>query len=140
MTLHLHDRKEGVTVLLEAEQLDEHKFRLQENHLFDRRLVRGTEIEVNPVDGENYEFLSVCKVSDLITRRFILSTEYSESDYLFLGSELEKYGGFWQLDLDRFLTINIPRDLPFDLDQVMSELNIDLQEDVDHQGLGSLPT
>jgi hypothetical protein len=53
---------------------------------------------------------------------------------------LEKYGGFWQLDLDRFLTINIPRDLPFDLDQVMSELNIDLQEDVDHQGLGSLPT
>jgi hypothetical protein len=102
--------------------------------------VRGTEIEVNPVDGENYEFLSVCKVSDLITRRFILSTEYSESDYLFLGSELEKYGGFWQLDLDRFLTINIPRDLPFDLDQVMSELNIDLQEDVDHQGLGSLPT
>jgi hypothetical protein len=137
MVLQLHDRTEGVTVPLEVERLEDHKFRLVDNHLFDRRLTRGTEIEVRSMADGTYELVSVLKASELITRRFILSPKQTERDYLFLGAELEKRGGFWQLDFNRFLTINIPHEFPYDLDQVMADLNMVLQVDVEAHGTGS---
>jgi len=137
MVLQLHDRIEGITVPLEVEQLDEQTFRLLDNHIYERHLTRGTEIRVQPMVDGTYELVSVSKSSEFVSRRFRLSSKYTESDYRVLGDELEKCGGYWQVDFNCFLTVNIPRDLPYDVDKVMATLDLQLWEDVDDHGSGT---
>ena len=101
---------------------------LMDNYLFTCFLTRGTEIKALYQQDGSYEFVAVTKPSELNTRRFFLSPKYSESDYRMLGNELVKHGGYWQVDFGGFLTINIPKDLPYDVDAVMSDLGIQLAE------------
>jgi hypothetical protein len=129
MDLRLYDRKKGCTTTLEVQQLGEDHFRLLDNDVFNHQLTLGTEIKAKPVGDGTHELIAVTKASELITRWFVLSPKYTESDYRVLGDELVKHGGFWQVDFSSFLTINIPHDFPYDMDRVMADLNIQLWED-----------
>lgn len=128
MLIHIFNRKEGVTTQVEVEHVADAEFRLLENDIFDPRLTRGVTIKAKRLEDSSYEVVSVQDASVFLTRRFILSPIYSESDYRVLGDELVKHGGFWQVDLGHYLTINVPRDFPHDVDRVMADLGIHLTE------------
>lgn len=129
MDLRLYDRKEGCITTLEVEQLGDDHFRLLSNGVFNRQLTLGTEIKVKPFGDGTHELIAVTKASELITRWFVLSPKYTESDYRVLGDELVKHGGSWELFFNQFLTINLPKDFPYDVDRVMADLDMQLWED-----------
>lgn len=131
MDIRLHVRKEGTTSTVEVEPIGDGVFRLLDNPMLMCRLTRGTEFRAESMEDGTYEFVSLTRPSELITRRFFLSGKYTESDYRVLGDELSKHGGFWQVDFGGFLTINVPRDFPHDIDKVMADLDIRLLEVVD---------
>jgi hypothetical protein len=128
MLISIFNRNEGVTTQVEAEQVGDAEFKLLENDLVDPQLTTGVTINAKRLEDSSYEVISVQDASTFVTRRFILSANYTESDYRVLGDELVKHGGFWQVDLGYYLTINVPRDFPYDIDRVMSELGIHLTE------------
>lgn len=129
--IKLYDKREKSTTTLYVEQLAENKFRMTENDIFNCRLTKGTEFETRINKEGNHEIVKITKDSDFITRRFFLSPEYKESDYRVLGDELTKRGGFWQVDFGGIVTVNIPKDFEFDVDQVMQDLDLKLAEITD---------
>ncbi|WP_289055961.1 hypothetical protein [Carboxylicivirga marina] len=129
--IRLYDKREKLTATLYVEQLAENKFRMTENDIFNCRLTKGTEFETRLNNEGNHEIIRITKDSGYITRRFFLSPEYKESDYRVLGDELVKRGVFWQVDFGGIVTVNIPKDFEFDVDQVMKDLDLKLTEIVD---------
>jgi hypothetical protein len=129
--IKLYDKREKSTEPLYVEQLAKNKFRMTENSIFNCRLSKGTEFETRINKEGNHELIRITKDSDYITRRFFLSPEYKESDYRVLGDELTRRGGFWQVDFGGIVTVNIPKDFEFDVDQVMKDLDLKLTEVVD---------
>ena len=45
-----------------------------------------------------------------------------------IGKELEKRGGFWQVDFGSIAIVNIPKDFEFDVDQILRDLEIPINE------------
>lgn len=129
--IKLYDKREKSTATIYVEQLAENKFRMTENDIFNCRLTKGTEFETRINKEGNHEIVRMTKDSDFITRRFFLSPKYKESDYRVLGDELTKRGGFWQVDFGGIVTVNIPKDFEFDVDQVMKDLDLKLTEITD---------
>jgi hypothetical protein len=129
--IFVYDKREKITSSCYVEQISESKFRMTENDLFNCHLTKGTEFETRINEDGNHEVLKIIKKSEFITRRFLLSTQYKESDYRVLGDELMKRGGFWQVDFGGIATINIPKDFEFNVDQVMKELDLNLTEITD---------
>ena len=97
------------------------------------RLTLGTEFETRINKDGKHEIIKITKESDFITRRFLLNSNYKESDYRILGDELIRKGGFWQVDFGGIATVNIPKDFEYDVDQVMKDLDINLTEMVDDE-------
>ena len=52
-----------------------------------------------------------------------------------LGDELEKRGGIWQVDFGGIVTVNILKDFEFDLDKLMKDLDINLGELINEEGI-----
>ena len=126
--IFVYDKREKITSSCYVELISENKFRMTENHLFNCNLTKGTEFETRINEDRNHEVVKIVKKSEFITRRFLLSAQYKESDYRVLGDELMKRGGFWQVDFRGIATVNIPRDFEFNIDQVMKELDLNLTE------------
>jgi hypothetical protein len=95
-----------------------------DNDLFHNQLTLGAEFETKINPENKHEVVRILKKSEFITRRFSLTANYKESDYIMLGDELTKRGGFWQVDLGSIATVNIPKDFEFDINQVITELNL----------------
>jgi len=129
--IELYNKREKFTSTIYAEQIDQNKFRMNENALFNCSLTLGTEFETRINEEGKHEVIRITKASDFITRKFFLSMNYRESEYRMLGDELSKKGGFWQVDMGGIATINIPKDFEYDIDQVMKDLNLNLIEIVD---------
>lgn len=129
--IFVYDKREKITSSCYVEQISENKFRMTENDLFNCHLTKGTEFETRINEDGNHEVIKIIKKSEFITRRFLLSTQYKESDYRVLGDELMKRGGFWQVDFGGIATVNIPKDFEFNVDQVMKELDLNLTEITD---------
>lgn len=129
--IKLYDKREKLTATLYVEQLAMNKFRMTENDIFNCRLTKGTEFETRLNKEGNHEIIRLTKDSDFITRRFFLSPKYKESDYRVLGDELTKRGGFWQVDFGGIVTVNIPKDFEFNVDEVMRDLDLKLTEITD---------
>jgi hypothetical protein len=129
--IKLYDKRERAITTMYVEQLADNKFRMVDNDLFNCKLTLGTEFETRINKDGQYEVIRITKKSNFITRRFLLSSAYKESDYRMLGDELIKRGGYWQVDMGGIATINIPKDFKFDIDQVMKELNLNLSEIVE---------
>ena len=129
--IKLYDKRDKSTTTLYVEQLTDNKFRMIDNDLFNCRLTLGTEFETRLNKDGQYEIIRITKESNFITRRFLLSSPYTESDYRILGDELIKRGGYWQVDMGGIATINIPKDFEYDIDLVMKDLDLRLTEIVE---------
>ena len=129
--IEVYNKEEKVTTTLYVEQLSENKFRMMDNDLFNYQLTLGVEFETRINNESKHEVLRIIKESEFITHRFRLPPKYKESDYRMLGEELTKRGGFWQVDLGTFATVNIPRDFEFDINEVIEVLDLKLVEITD---------
>jgi hypothetical protein len=126
--IQVYDKREKITSTLYVEQLSGNKFRMTDNDLVNCRLTKGTEFETRINKHGDHEIIRIIKDSEFITKRFLLSSQFKESDYRMLGDELEKRGGFWQVDFGSIATVNIPQNLIDDFEKAMKDLNIDLSE------------
>ncbi len=131
--IKIYDKRERSTATLEVEQIGENKFRMIDNDIWNCMLTLGTEFETRINKEGLHEIIKITKQSEFLTRRFFLSPRYKESDYRFLGDELAKRGGFWQVDFGGIATINIPKDFEFDVDEILQALDIRLTEIVDEE-------
>jgi len=130
--IELYDKREKATSTMYVEQIGENKFKMIDNDLFNCSLTLGTEFETRINKEGKYELIRVTKKSNFITRRFLLSSKYKESDYRLLGDELSRKGGFWQIDMGGIATVNIPRDFDYDIDEVIKDLDLRLTEIIDN--------
>lgn len=126
--IELYDKREKTTTTLYVQKLEDNKFKMIDNDIFNCRLTIGTEFETRINDEGKHEIIRITKDSEFITRRFLLSAQYKESEYRVLGDELMKKGGFWQVDFGGIATINIPKDFEYDIDKVMQDLDLKLTE------------
>lgn len=129
--IELYDKREKSTTTLYVEQLTANKFKMIDNDFWNCELTLGTEFETRINEDGKHEIIRILKRSEFITRRFFLNSKFKESDYRVLGEELTKRGGFWQVDFGGIATINIPKDIELDVDQVMKDLDLNLCEIVD---------
>jgi hypothetical protein len=124
--IQIYDKAQKMSGNVYVEQLTENTFRMTENDIFNCELTRGTEFETKVNKDGFHEIVKIIKKSDFITRSFWLSPTYKQTDYLLLGEELVKNGGFWQVDFGGIAIINIPQD--FDLEKIMEECGINLSD------------
>jgi len=129
--IEIYDKRERSTTTMYVERLAKSRFRMLDNDLFNCKLTLGTEFETRLNKDGKHEIIKISKESEFITRRFLLSMEYRNSDYAMLGQELSQRGGFWQVDMGGIATINIPKDFEFDVDEVMKSLDLKLTEIVE---------
>ena len=122
--IEVYHKREKITTTLYVEQLSENQFRMIDNDLVNSQLTLGTEFETKINSENNHEVVKILKESEFITRRFMLTPNYKASDYMMLGEELEKRGGFWQVDFGSIATVNIPKDFEFDINQVIKDLEL----------------
>lgn len=128
LEIEIYDKRERFSTVCYVKQIADNKFRMLENDVFSCRLTLGTEFETI-IDSEGkHQIAKITKESEYITRRFFLSPEYKVSDYRFLGDELTKRGGFWQVDFGGIATANFPKDFEFDIDKIARDLNLSLTE------------
>jgi len=126
--IQLYDRSEKVLTTIYVEQLTESRFRMTENDIFNCQLTKGTEFQTRLNQDGQHEIVRIIQNSVYITRRFLLPIKFNVNDYRVLGDELLNYGGFWQVDFGRFLTINIPKDFKFDIDSVIKKFKLKVSE------------
>ncbi len=126
--IELYNKRERVSSIITVKQLAENTFQMIENDLANCTLTKGTEFETKINKDGQHEVRRILTRSSFITRRFILPPNYRIADYKMLGDELDAHGGFWQVDFGCFLTVNIPKDFPFDVDAVMKEFDLNLTE------------
>lgn len=48
----------------------------------------------------------------------MLTFQFQETEYRLLGDEIEKQGGFWQVDFGSVATVNLPKNSTLDLDEI----------------------
>jgi len=116
--IEVYDKREKLTTTIQVEQLSDNVFRTTENELFNCRLTLGTEFETRLNKDGKHEIVKITKDSDFVTRRFILTPQFKESEYRLLGDEIMKQGGFWQVDFGGIATINLPRDSKLNIDEI----------------------
>jgi len=121
--IKIYDKREGVTTSLYVEQLSNNLFRAVENDIFNCKLTFGTEFETKVNMEGIHEIIKITKDSEFITRRFLLSIEFTESEYRLLGDEIVKNGGFWQTDFGGIATINLPKDCKLDIEEIFKIYN-----------------
>ncbi len=122
--IELYNPEEKVAFTVAVEQLSEKRFKMVENDILDERLTFGAEFEAKVNSDGKYEIMQIEKMSDLVTRRFFLPPQYSSDIYRMFGDELTKRGGFWQVDMGSYATINYPPELEDTLRHVMIEFGL----------------
>jgi len=116
--IEIYDKREKLTTIVFVEHISDNKFRTVANEIFNCRLALGTEFETKLNKEGKHEIVSITKNSEYITRRFFLTSQFTESEYRLLGDEIIKQGGFWQIDFGGIATINLPKDCKIDLDNI----------------------
>lgn len=129
--IEIYDKREKITENVVVEKLSETKFRVSENAVMLCHLTFGTEFETRINKDGAYEITKITKDSEFITRRFLLSHKFSESEYRLLGDEIIKQGGFWQVDFGGLATVNLPQNSTLDLDEIFRIFDFQLTEIID---------
>lgn len=129
--IEIYDKRDKSTYTELVEKLSEMKFRMVENSIWNCRLTVGTEFETRTNKEGNYEITKIIKKSDLVTRRFFLTGQFTEEEYSVLADEIVKQGGFWQIDFGNIATINLPKNSLLDLDEVFRAFDFQPTEIVD---------
>ena len=129
--IEIYDKREQSTATEYVEKISEIKFRVAENSVWNCRLTVGTEFETRINKDGKYEITKITKDSDFITRRFFINSQFKEEDYRFLGDEIMKQGGFWQVDFGSIATVNLPKNSTLDLDELFRIFDFHPAEIVD---------
>jgi hypothetical protein len=116
--IEVYNKRENFSTTIQVEQLTDNIFRTIENELFNCDLTLGTEFERRINKEGQHEIVRIIKASEFITRRFMLTSQFKESEYRLLGDEIMKQGGFWQVDFGSIATINLPKDCKLNLDEI----------------------
>lgn len=119
----IYDKREKITTSIYVEQLSDNLFRAVENELFNCRLTLGTEFETRLNKEDLHEIIKITKESEYVTKRFLLSSQFTESEYRVLGDEIIKLGGFWQIDFSGIATVNLPKNCHLNLDEIFQTFN-----------------
>lgn len=129
--IEVYDKRKKLTTTIRVEQLSDNIYRTVENELFECRLTLGTEFETRISKEGKHEIVKIVKGSNYITRRFFLTSQFKASEYRLLGDEIEKQGGFWQVDFGGIATINLPKDSKIDLDEIFKTFDFKPMEIID---------
>jgi hypothetical protein len=116
--IKVYDKREFLTARIFVEQLSENIFRTTANELFNCDLTFGTEFETRINKEGKHEIIRITKKPEFITKKFLLSSQFQESEYRILGNEIIKQGGFWQVDFGNIAIINLPKDSTLNLDEI----------------------
>lgn len=126
--IEVYDKREKLTTTIQVEQLSDNIFRTTENEIFNCSLTLGTEFETQQNKDGKHEIVRIIKEAEFITRRFLLTSQFKESEYRLLGDEIMKQGGFWQVDFGSIATINLPKDCKLNIDEVFKTFGCILNE------------
>jgi hypothetical protein len=121
--LELYDKRQYLTARIYVEQLSENVFKTTTNELFNPDLIFGTEFETRKNKEGKYEIVRILKKPEFITRKFLLTSQFKESEYRLLGDEIIKIGGFWQVDFGNIATINLPTNSKLNLDELFKNFD-----------------
>ncbi len=126
--IEVYNKREESIATMFVRKVSDNVFRMVDNDIFDCSLTLGTEFETR-INSEGYhEIIRITKRSDFVTRRFLLTPKFKQSEYRLLGDEIVKHGGFWQVDFGSIVTINIPKDTQLNIDEIFKILDIRLAE------------
>ena len=126
--IKVYDKREKMTTSMYVEQLSANLFRTVENEIFNCRLTFGTEFETRLNKEGLHEIVKITNDSEFVTRRFFLTSQFTESEYRLLGNEIMKQGGFWQIDFGNIATINLPKDCELDIDEIFKTFDFNPAE------------
>ncbi len=124
----IYDKREKITTSIYVEKLSDNLFRTVENEMFNCKLTLGTEFETRLNTEGIHEIVKITKDSEYITRRFSLTSQFTESEYRLLGDEIIKQGGYWQTGFGSIATINLPKDCKLDLDEIFKTFDFKTKE------------
>ncbi len=116
--IEIYDKRQKLTTIINVEKIAENVFRTTENEIFNCRLSLGAEFETRLNHEGKHEIIKILKDTEYTTRRFLLNSQFTESEYRLLGDEIIKQGGFWQVDFGSIATINIPKYSTLNIDQI----------------------
>ncbi len=116
--IEVYDKRERTTTSLYVLKLSNNMFRMTENDILNCTLTLGTEFETKINKEGRHEIVKILKESSFITRRFFLTSQFTETEYRLLGDEIIKRAGYWQVDFGGIATINLPEDSDFDIDEI----------------------
>lgn len=111
-----------------VEQVAQNIFRMICNDLLIRELTFGTEFETKVNDEGLHEIVKIVKKSPFITKRYMLTSKYNQSDYRVIGDEIKKYGGNWQVDFGSIASVNIPPNYLEEYETLIQSLNLKFME------------
>lgn len=112
--------------------VNELNFKLTCNDPFDFKNSYGTTLELAKTSQPNvYHVNKVTERSSFTTRRFLLNNSLKESEYLVIGDEIMKIGGFWEVIFGSYVIVNIPNGSAFNLDEILELLPQPLTEIAD---------
>jgi len=123
ISIKVYDKREKVTSNFDVVDLGNNCFRMTDNDILNWRLTLGTEFQTRINETGTHEIIRILKDSPYVTRRFLLNSQFTESEYRMLGDEIVRKGGFWQVDFGGVATINLPPACDLDLDNLSKLFN-----------------
>lgn len=121
--IEIYDKRRKMSTIIYVDKISENVFRAVENELFNCRLKYGTEFQTRINKEGKHEILRITKDSDFITKRFFLTSQFTEKEYRLWGDEIVKCGGFWQVDFGSMATVNLPKNCTLDLEEIFKTFN-----------------
>lgn len=111
-----------------VEQIAQNVFKMICNDLLIEELTFATEFETKVNNEGLHEIVKIVKKSPFITKRYMLTSKYNESDYRVIGDEIEKHGGNWQVDFGSIASVNIPPNYLEEYETLIQSLNLKIME------------
>ena len=108
---------------LEVKKLGDNYFELVYNDPCDLRYESGTKIKTK-INSEGFHEIIEFIKSDNVTHRFIASVEQNLKTLEIFVEELYKHGGKFQVDMGGLISVTVPRDFPYDIDDVIEKYSI----------------
>lgn len=116
--IEIYDKRQKMSTTIYVDKVSDNVFRVVENEIFNCRLTLGTEFETRINKDGKHEIIRIVKDSGYITKRFLLTSQFNQSEYRLLGDEIIKQGGHWQVDFGGIATVNLPKDCKLDLEEI----------------------
>ena len=120
-TIKHYNRRTEINSDLLVEKIDDHTFRLVESDPFDVRYFTGDIIETSINAKGCHETIKFIRPKAKPVQ-YILTVTQSTSDLQILLDELHRLGGHWQIDMGGIVSLTVPDDFPYDIDEVIKNM------------------